>query len=91
MLEQGENSKILHENLGKSLAESNVDILITMGNYSEFTSKVFKKISKTAINYHFEKISEVYAKLIDIIKNDDVILFKGSRSFHMENLVNRFL
>jgi len=91
MLEQGENSKVLHENIGKSLAESKVDILITLGNYSEFTSKVFKKISKTAINYHFEKISEVYTKLIDIIKNGDVILFKGSRSFHMENLVNKFL
>lgn len=91
MLEQGEKSKALHENLGKFLAESNIDILITLGNFSKFTSKVFKKFSETAINYHFEKIEEVYWALKDIIKNGDVILFKGSRGFHMENLVNKFL
>ena len=91
MLEQGENSKVLHENLGKFLAENRVDILITLGNYSKFTSNVFKKISKMAVNYQFENISDVYLALKDIIKNEDVVLFKGSRGFRMENLVSKFL
>ena len=90
MLEQGKNSEVIHERLGELLAKNNIDILMTLGKYSKFTGEKFKEIKEDAIFFHFKSIDEIYTNLKNIVEDGDVILVKGSRGFHLEDLLKKF-
>ena len=90
MLEQGKNSKVMHEKIGELLAKNDIDILMTIGEHSKFTGEKFKRINENAIFFHFRSIDEIYTALKNIVENNDVILVKGSRRFHLENLLKKF-
>jgi UDP-N-acetylmuramoyl-tripeptide--D-alanyl-D-alanine ligase len=88
MGELGDYEKELHEKLGKSLVNYNIDCLITVG-------KCAKIIADAALRAGFDDKSVFVAEnaesagdiLQKISKNDDVILLKGSRSVGLENAI----
>ena len=76
MLELGEQSRQLHEEVG-SYVRNAVDLLVTMGHQSEYYK-----------GKHFAAENELLRYLKQNIHGDEVILFKASRALHFERLVN---
>lgn len=89
MLELGEYTKTFHKNLGDVIADEKIDILITIG---KFTLNIEKRLQELGWDnsrlYHFEKESDSYKFLTNFIKDNDIILLKGSHGIHLIGIVN---
>lgn len=90
MGELGENTIELHSELGRKIASSKTDILITAGPLSKNTAQAaidagFK--AQHAITT--ENSQQAAEKLLEIIMPGDTVLTKGSRSAKMEKIVER--
>ena len=77
MLELGESSEKLHRDVITEIEKSSPDILLTVGMHTKIINQ---NISKKIKDIHFNNSEKVYNKLLKIIKNDDVIMIKGSNS-----------
>ena len=87
MKDLGRFSKEAHQNLGKTIAASNINVLFTIG-------KEAKIIAKSAKNFSFKGkiiIAKGIREMADSIRKlkteTSVILIKGSRHAHLERLV----
>ena len=81
MLELGEYSKKIHEDIGKEI--NNIDVLITVGNEAENITKYAKAKETYKCNSNEEAIKILKQK----INQDDVILLKASNSMNFEEIV----
>ena len=94
MLELGKNSKDIHFETGRHIATEKINILITVGENSEYLSQGVKSVNQNISCFHCKNNSEIIEKLEDInliqdinnIKNKNLILIKGSRSMHLEEV-----
>lgn len=78
MLELGEFSKELHQNLGKEIRNMTDSILLTIGNESKVMDS----------DYHFDSLLELKNHLeIFEFRRGDVIYLKGAHKFHLYTLV----
>ena len=91
MRELGEYSLSGHREVGKSVAESGIDVLVTFGTEA-------KEIAKSAISsgmnaenvYTFTDLEDAQTlgkALLRITKQGDVILFKASRAVSLERAI----
>lgn len=79
MLELGEFSKELHEQVGEEVAKNNIDILITVGNYAKYIASKAKELGiKNVTSFENNKDASNYLK--SILRQNDVILLKASNS-----------
>jgi len=91
MLELGEYSQKSHQNLAE-LVVSAVDILITIGKDSRLIGEQAKEKGLSPENiFHFERSLEAIDKLKEILREEDVILVKGSQSIRTEKLVKAIM
>lgn len=89
MLELGEYTTSIHEQVGEFVYHNQVDLLITVGEYA-------KKIAHQAIAlgmnstqvFSFETESDTYELLQSILKKGDIVLVKGSHGMHLVRLVH---
>lgn len=89
MLELGEKSSELHKNLGKNLPDG-INILVTVGEQAKYIAEEAKKVGKTLdMILTYTDPLEAGNKLVDIIRNTDKILIKGSRAVKMEEIINK--
>lgn len=90
MLELGEYSKKLHEDVGYFVVKNNIDILITVGQ--EATNIALKAIDK-GMNQQFvipcKNNDEAVLKLKELIKQGDTILFKASNGMNFHEIINK--
>ena len=89
MLELGKSAKAMHEAIGKTIASSAADILVTMGKFSRLTNKKAKH-RKGLLCYHARSHSDAASFLKRNAKPGDVILVKGSRATEMERVIEEF-
>lgn len=82
MLELGKESERLHKKIGEILNENRIDVLITIGNYSEFINLNF-----TGEKYHFKERNELVDFLKRFFREGDSVLIKGSHYFEMFEIV----
>jgi len=90
MLELGSIAVAAHENMGDKLAQSHVDIVVTVG---ELAANIAKRASACGIDKvvacsNHEEAQEVLKRLLE---PGDTILIKGSRGMKMENIIKMFL
>ena len=91
MLELGRHTKLAHENIGK-IAKENVDILIVVGQRADAI-----KIGALDAGMNSEKIFdfansyEAGKFLKEFVKQNDIILIKGSQGMRMERTVEAIL
>jgi len=91
MLELGSRAMAEHYRVGR-LAAAAADLVLTFGEHSEriVTGAITGGIgSKRAL--HFESQDEMASALRRMAKRGDVLLFKGSRGMHMEQVLKQFL
>lgn len=89
MLELGERSEEGHRIVGQKAGEV-VHVLVGYGNASRFIVDEAKSVAGKNIKaYHFTQKEELIEMLRDhIIRENDIVLVKGSRMLHMENVVD---
>lgn len=90
MLELGEYSKELHEKVGVEVHKNNIDVLITVGNYSKY---IFDMANSLGIenSYHFINNSEAIIFLKQFLKSKDVVLLKASHSMKFNEILKEII
>jgi UDP-N-acetylmuramoyl-tripeptide--D-alanyl-D-alanine ligase len=88
MLELGEEALDLHLEVGRKVAQSEVDLLLTVGTLARFIGEGAKEaeMSPQAI-LSFENNRHVSFYLLENLKDGDLILVKGSRKMKTEEIV----
>ncbi|MFC1703738.1 UDP-N-acetylmuramoyl-tripeptide--D-alanyl-D-alanine ligase [Candidatus Omnitrophota bacterium] len=88
MLELGKQSQKLHFDIGRKIAASNIDMLMTLGDLSYWVSQGAKRNRFSGMTIcHCRNHQDVINRLHGTIRSNDVILVKGSRSMQMEKIV----
>jgi UDP-N-acetylmuramoyl-tripeptide--D-alanyl-D-alanine ligase len=82
VLEQGKNSEKIHRELGKHLADK-CDVLIAVGKDSWY---IFEEAKNFTEARYFKTRNEACLYLEGILKENDIILLKGSRGMRMEEI-----
>ena len=86
MLELGEISEKVHKEIGEVLAKNNFDTLITLGELGKFIADGAKTSGIKNI-FVTETHEQAAKKILDIMQNGDIILFKASHGMHMEKII----
>jgi len=90
MAELGRYSDGLHEQLGRLVGSSGIDVLVAVGGYAR---TVADAASQTAGNGFQSRVfadnTQLCDNLVDIIMDGDIILVKGSRSAALEKAVEK--
>jgi len=93
MLELGQNSEKLHRQAGEFISKTEkIDYLITLGEEAKYISDEALKnnFSKDKV-FHFSEKDKIIEFIKEIIKQDDVVLVKGSRGMEMEKIVEKII
>ena len=77
MFELGEYSEELHRNVGKEVANHNIDVLICAGENSKYIIEEAQK-NKKIETFYFHNNEEIVEKLTQELRNGDVVLVKAS-------------
>jgi UDP-N-acetylmuramoyl-tripeptide--D-alanyl-D-alanine ligase len=89
MLELGRYSSRLHKAVGRYLAKSPADVLVTVGRLAELIAEE-AQCGKTVEIFRTQAVNEVAPLLMRIARAGDVVLFKASRAVHLENALEQF-
>jgi len=89
MLELGEISEAEHEKLGKLILKYDVDRLISVGEKAEIVAQsAIREGFSASDTFYYKTNEEVIENIYNIIKPDDIILFKGSRGIRLEEIAD---
>lgn len=85
ILELGSYSQSLHASVGEYINDSagSIDLLLTVGG----EAKRINEISETAAKRHFDSIEALSEELTQHLKDDTVVLLKGSRGMAVERVM----
>jgi len=86
----GEYSLFYHQQVGEMIAESKVDILITIGTMAREIAKQARVKGWKGEVFSFENEAGVYEKIVQILDKDTNILFKFSNTYkELVRLISR--
>ena len=83
MGELGEWSEEHHASIGIAARKASIDLVMTCGQYSRATTEKFG-----TPEHHYTTQDELCKELQTYLQANTTVLVKGSRSAHMENIVN---
>lgn len=84
MLELGAESQAAHFSVGKSAAESGIDVLICYGNDSKNCCDGFNSATSGGESCFFEEKKALADAISGILHEGDTVLFKASRGMKLE-------
>lgn len=84
VLELGDYSEAIHKEIGKELLESNLDLIITIGEYTKYTDSYLKTNGYNKV-YHFNREEDSHDFLANHLKPNDTVLIKGSHAMNLKN------
>ena len=87
MLELGARSRPLHEDKGRMIARSTVDIAITVGKFSKYAAAALRQFNPRIKVFHYAQAGQAGRRLKTLCGPGDVVLVKGSRGMRMERVV----
>ncbi len=90
MLELGKESGNLHKQIGALVPEMNFDMLLAVGKDAKKYVEGAKSRGMKNVQY-FETVPEVISMLGEVVAEGDILLVKGSRGMHMEQVVEALL
>ena len=89
VLELGEFSKQMHENIGEEVVKNNIDILITVGEEAKnISSKAIELGMNKESIYHIESNDKAANLIKQIAKQGDIVLVKASNGMHFDEIVS---
>ncbi len=87
MFELGDFAREGHYKVGSFAAQKNIDVVVAVGKQAKQIVNGASLTGRNMLLYCFDSNEEVIMNLGNMIKNDDLILIKGSRGMHMETIV----
>ena len=91
MLELGNESAQLHKEIGETVSCLNIDLLWTVGKYASEIAKAAKSSGTPERQViSFQDVSDITSTEMNEIRENDIVLIKGSRGMHMENIIEKF-
>ena len=90
MLELGQYEEELHRKLALSIVNNKIDVLVTVGPLMKkyLVSELKDKYLYDSI-YSFDEYFETYDFLNELLKDNDIILLKGSNSMNIGKIVDK--
>jgi UDP-N-acetylmuramoyl-tripeptide--D-alanyl-D-alanine ligase len=91
MLELGDRSAVLHEEVGRVVAAAGIDLFFTVGGESAAVmarAAVGAGMTTEQVR-HFATSDDAAAALVPALSNGDVVLVKGSRGIRTDRVVDR--
>jgi len=98
MAELGQQAELLHAELGASVARAGVQLLLAVGKFAKITAKAAKRTAEYDLGSReagalrtkcFEDTLSACNNLEKFIKDDDIVLVKGSRVAGLETAVEK--
>ncbi len=91
MAELGEFSEELHRSVGRMVGEFSIDVFIAVGEMMRHAVEEAQraKVGSGIAIYTFRDASEAAENILNILREGDTILVKGSRLMAMEKIVER--
>lgn len=86
MLELGEHEVMEHKSIAKYIEELNIDSTLLVGR---LTQNIIPYLKKEKIIGHFDSSKDLANQIIHLVKNNDILLVKGSRGTKMELVINK--
>ena len=87
VLEVGEYKEEIHREIGRELFDSNLDYIVTIGESTKYTDNYLRENNYSSV-MHFDKESDSYSFIYELLEKGDVVLFKGSNGIKLKNIVN---
>lgn len=88
MAELGPQTESLHAELGAAAAEAGVDLLVAVGEEPKTTAQVARETSRRDLQtICFDDTQSVCDHVQEFLREDDIILVKGSRTARLERVV----
>lgn len=87
MLELGDYSKTAHSLVGEMVGENKINVLLAYGNDAKYYVEL-AKANGVENSYLFDDKEILAKKLLEIANDGDVVMFKGSRGMHLEEIIN---
>lgn len=84
MGELGDESDARHSEIGEYAFEKNIRTLLAIGEKTKRTV-----LSFNGDGQHFSSFDDLVSALVDMLSSEAVVLVKGSRSAHMEVVINK--
>jgi len=84
MAELGTQAVAAHREVGEYAADRNIDMLVTIGEFSQFAHAGFTSAAR-----HFEDRRALIAYASTLLSPDLLVLVKGSRSSAMEDIIQK--
>ena len=92
MLELGEYSKKMHEDVGIEVVKNKIDVLVTVGEYARYINdKAISAGFDKNNSYHFNNNIECIDFLKRFLKREDTILFKGSNGMKLYEIIDEII
>ena len=85
ILELDNFGESIHKDIGNVVLDNEIDVLITVGDLARYTYDVV--LNKNNLCYHYENNQLLINDIDNIIKNDDVVLIKGSHGMNLIEIV----
>ncbi len=87
MLELGYKARQLHEAVGKLIARSSVDAVLTTGKYAAYMARAARTGDSGIEAGHYPDLNRLHARLRTLGTGSDIFFVKGSRGMRMERTV----
>ena len=92
MLELGEYSKKIHEDVGMEVVKNKIDVLVTVGEYARYINDKAISVGFNKNNsYHFNSNVECIDFLKGFLKREDTVLFKGSNGMKLYEIIDEII
>ncbi len=90
MAELGDKSQQHHDRLGRLIGSAGIDVLLTAGPFARTTARAAQEKADVDFEFfEFDDAESLCNNLVDIIRDGDIILIKGSRSARLEKAVEK--
>lgn len=89
VLELGDNSQSMHEEVGTYLQNKHIDQLITFGSEAAFIYNTGKQYVDEA--HHFKDKDKLISHMTHVVQPEDKVLIKGSRGMKLEEVVDALI
>lgn len=92
MLELGEYSKKIHEDVGMEVVKNKIDVLVTVGEYARYINDKAISVGFDKNNsYHYDSNIECIDFLKGFLKRGDTVLFKGSNGMKLYEIIDEII
>ena len=92
ILELGNYTKEIHENIGKKIFPNTLDILITVGENAKLIAKEAQKNNFKNNNiYSFKDYKDCLENVQTLLSKNDIVLLKGSHGMNLIKVVEELL